>query len=261
MLSLRLRRRRQNRRLDTASAGGGWLWFAGAFLAVGGVLATGYGLRWVLDPANLPLREVRIDGDFARLSPVELQKLLVGEATGGFFDVDVNGIRRVLLKNPWVRDVAVRRVWPDALDITVFEQRAIAAWNSDGLLNEEGGVFRPRPRTFPPGLVRLDGPEGAEAQVLDRYRQLSAWFRPLALTVDRVSLSGRRAWVFQLRDGPLVIAGRVDFEARVRRFIDTLPRPGGERLREAAVIDLRYTNGFAVRLRAPRTTSDPAQES
>lgn len=242
--------RKHNRRLMPTPRHAAWAWFLGAFFTVGALLAGSFGLEWMLDPKNLPIREVRVDGEFRRLSPAHLQQVVAAEATGGFFSVDVEAIRAALMSDPWVREVIVRRVWPDALAVTVLEQRAIAYWGDDALINEEGRVFHPHPSTFPAGLFQLRGPPGGETVVLDRYRQLSAWFKPLGLAVASVELSPRRAWGFHLAGGPRVVVGRSDFESRVRRFIDTLPQAVGARVLQAEVVDLRYTNGFAVRLRA-----------
>jgi len=241
---------RRNRRVQPRVAR--LRWFLGAFFSVGVTLLGAVAIMWMLNPQHMPIRSVRVDGEFRHLLPARLRSVVAAEATGGFFNVDVDDIRAAVMADPWVRDVSVRRMWPDALRVTVYEQRAIAYWGSDGLLNERGKVFHAPRATFPPGLVYLSGPAGSEAVVLGRYQQLRSWFRPLGLRVAKVELTPRRAWSFAIDGGFRVIVGRNDFEARVQRLVATLPR-SPERLRESAVIDLRYTNGFAIR---PRSSGD-----
>ncbi len=43
------------------------------------------------------------------------------------------------------------------------------------------------------------------------------------------------------------ILGRRDFENRIERFVHVVKKNLGEKLLQAKEIDMRYTNGFAVR--------------
>jgi cell division protein FtsQ len=238
-------------RADTAAV---WRWRVSAALATLTLVLAGCAVAWLLDPHNLPIRSVRIDGEFRHLSATRLRSVVTAEATGGLFSVNVQDIRAALMADPWVRDVSVRRIWPDHLRVTVYEQRAIAYWGETGLLNDRGQVFHPTRASFPLGLVQLRGPAGSEGVVLRRYRQLAQWFRGHGLRIASVALTERRAWSFSIDGGFQVIVGRNDFEARVQRLLATLPR-APERFRDGAVIDLRYTNGFAIR---PRTAEPDA---
>jgi len=229
-----------------------WGLYAGGALATCALLLAAYSVHWMLNPHNMPIRSVRVDGEFRHLSAERLHQVVAAEATGGFFNVNVQDIRAAVMADPWVRDVAVRRIWPDQLHVTVIEQRAIAYWGDDGLLNDRGQAFNAPRGTFPHGLVQLRGPKGTELQVLNRYRQLANLFRPLGLRVGRVELTDRRAWSFTIDGGFHVVVGRTDFEGRVQRLLATLPRVS-DRLQQSEVIDLRYTNGFAIR---PRGTAD-----
>ena len=251
-----VRGRNRNRRIEPPAWPSRWRWFAGTFVTVGMLIALAAAVSWLLDPRNLPIREVRVVGAFTHLSPNALQRVVASKATGGFFSVDVESIRRAVMRDPWVSDVSVRRIWPDSLQVLVTEQHAVAYWGSNGLLNADGVLFHPPQASFPPasaGLLHLSGPEGSEGVVMERYRQLKTWFRPLGLAVDKVDLNSRRAWTFELHGGIRVIVGRGDFDARVQRLLTTLPRSIGAHLSAIATIDLRYTNGFAV---TPRINAD-----
>jgi cell division protein FtsQ len=242
-----------NRRLPDPKAGlENWRWyfFGAVFVVLLG--AGGAATVWMMNPVNMPLRSVRVDGEFRHLSADRLRQVVASKATGGFFSVDVQAIRAAVMADPWVRDVSVRRIWPDQLRVTIVEQRAIAYWRRDSLLNERGRPFRAPVSTFPVGLVQLAGPDGTEMLVLKRYQQLADWFRPLGLRVNRVELNDRRSLTFAIDGAFEVIVGRTDFEARVQRLLSTLPR-ASDRLRNSEVIDLRYTDGFAIR---PRGTVD-----
>ena len=63
----------------------------------------------------------------------------------------------------------------------------------------------------------------------------------------RLQLNERRAWKFELENGLSIVLGRKDFESRVERFVNVVINNLGEKSSQAREIDMRYTNGFAVR--------------
>lgn len=227
----------------TAVAGRGR---GGLLLALLIAAALAAGVWYLAQPQTLPIRQVNIEGEFQQLSQAELQQLVAGELHGGFFSIDVAGLRKAVKLSPWVRDVQVQRVWPDALKVAVREQTAVARWRDSGLVNSAGQYFQPDMSTVPTGLPQLNGPQDMQAELTERLLQLQKGLAPLDMHVKRLTLSERRAWSFETSTGLEVVLGREDFDARLQRFIDLVPASLGERLANAAYIDMRYTNGFAV---------------
>jgi cell division protein FtsQ len=202
---------------------------------------------YLLNPATLPIKQVRIEGEFRNLSTTALQDLARPKVTGGFFNIDVSAVRNTLLTEPWVRDVSVHRVWPDSLQVFVTEQVAVARWKDTGLLNRSSQLFIPDRASIPSGLPVLDGPEGSQAMMLGKYFYLQNHLAPLAIQVSIMRLDERRAWMFESTEGLLVVIGRKDFDQRVTRFVELIPGNLGAKIHDAEMIDMRYPNGFSVR--------------
>ncbi len=242
----------QNRRLlpGRTVRRNSWLWLVGIFVLVDTVALVSWGGFKLADPNTLPIIEIRIEGEFHQLRPDYLRATVAREITGGFFALEVERIRQALRREPWVKEARVARVWPDGLRVTVSEQRAVARWGREGLLTPEGTVFSPPKESYPQGLPQLVGNLGSEAQVLKRFYELSQFLSPVGWKVARLSLSPRRAWSFQVINGPTVMVGRTDFEGRIRRFIASLGRAVGGEAEGLMQVDLRYANGFAVKSRS-----------
>ena len=216
----------------------------GGLMAVLVVTVIVTGFVWMMKPATLPIRQVHIEGKFLRLDTHRLQELVTDKVRGGFFNIDVAAIRNALVALPWVNDVSVHRVWPDGLRVIVNEQTAVVRWNETGLLNDQGHYFSPEKDTFPQDLPLLEGPEDAQELLLVRFNLLKQTY---GLSVVRLQLNERRAWKFELENGLSVVLGRKDFESRVERFVNVVINNLGEKSSQAREIDMRYTNGFAVR--------------
>ena len=207
------------------------------------------------DPRTLPITSIGIQGEFHHLEKQQLQQALQGRLVGGtcsslcggFFNVDVDAIRDVLLDIPWVNSATVRRVWPDTLQIEVVEQLPVARWSAGGLVNSQGQLFFPLPETYPPDLPELQGPVESQAVVAMRYREMEKELEPLTLHINRMVLDERRSWKIELNSGVTLLLGRVNDNTRLKRFARLYPVALAARAADIEQVDLRYTNGFSVR--------------
>lgn len=203
------------------------------------------------DLMNRPVLSVRIAGEFQHVAREALEQAVLTELGGSrFFQVDVEAVRRAAQALPWVREVAVRRVWPDSLHIAVVERVAVARWNAAALLEEDASVFTPARPVKSDDLVRLEGPQGSQAEVLRAYMRLAPGLANLAGGIARLSLSSRGQWELEFGNGMALVPAAPLDTSEVVRFANSLPAVLGGDLERAARIDLRYANGFAVRWRA-----------
>jgi len=232
-----------------------------AALALAAVVALAWGgLAWALRQPLFAFHEVVVHGTLERASAAHLEAAVREELTGTFFTMNLDRARHSLTRVPWVRNVALRRQWPQRLDVTIEEHAPLARWNDTGIVNEQGEVFV---ADYDGELPQFDGPDGSAAQVTARYREWGDVLGPLALTLDGIRLSPRGGWRLAARGagGALAIElGRDEPAARLASFvgvydrtIDALAR-AGTRIEH---VDLRYRNGFAARVpgfqeRAPK---------
>lgn len=215
----------------------------GAVLVAVGVV----GMRWAGDAGSLPIRNVKVEGAFRHLDAAELKRTVAAHVGGGFFAVDIDAIRRAVARRPWVDQVWVRRVWPDTLHIRVREHVALARWGERGLVSERGVWFDAPQEPFTRELPVLSGPEGLQAVLAGRFLALRDSLAPLGLRPVRIQVTERRAWRIRLDNGIEVRLGRGDVDELMERFVALYPRVLAEAAPRVETVDLRYTNGFAVR--------------
>ena len=200
-------------------------------------------LYWLALPERFPVTRIEIRGELKNISRAEVEKALPRESAN-FFAIDLAGIRGTVERLPWVRRVAVRRVWPGQLELVVEEHVALARWGDDALVNTYGERFIARTQESLPWFV---APVGSSAEVTRRYRRFAEIVAPLGTSVERIVLTQRQAWQVRLGNGLHVMLGRdADLaEARLRRFVEVYP---SVQKTQHDYVDLRYPNGFALRL-------------
>jgi cell division protein FtsQ len=198
-------------------------------------------IYWLLMPQHFPLTRVEFRGTLERTTRGELEKALP-RVSGNFFAADLAEVRASLERLPWVRHVAVRRMWPSRLEITIEEHVAMARWGDDALVNTYGERFVGKTNLVLPTFI---GPAGTQAEVARRYARFNAIVAPLDTKIERIALSARHAWQLRLSNGLHLALGRdADLaESRLRRFVEVYPTVKNNN----EYVDLRYPNGFAVR--------------
>ena len=201
---------------------------------------------WLLLPERFPVSEIELKGSLKNTTQAQIEAALP-RAAGNFFAADLAEVRAGVERLPWVRRVAVRRVWPDRLELSVEEHVALARWGEEALVNTHGERFfattrEPLPAFFAPG--------GTQSEVARRYVRFAAIVAPLGTGIERVVLSPRHAWQLRLATGLHLMLGRdADAaEARLKKFVDAYPATLARVSQKYEYVDLRYPNGFALRL-------------
>ncbi|MBS0350360.1 MAG: cell division protein FtsQ/DivIB [Proteobacteria bacterium] len=221
-----------------------------AGLVMGLVIAAGLWIwKQVSDPNTLPFHEVRIQGQFNHLKLTELQQSAERSVNGGFFTLDMRGVKQKLMTFPWVEDVAVRRL-PGILIIAVKEHVPVARWNDKYLFNNDAQIFE-APQDAPSDLPILEGPEDQAPIVLSSYQQIENLLKPINLKVTHLILNERGSWQMTLNDGIVVTIGREQMISRVEKLTYWYPKLIGDKSDHVANIDLRYPNSIAIGWKNP----------
>jgi cell division protein FtsQ len=218
------------RRIGSALAGAG----AVALLA----WAAWYGFAEV---AAQPVKRVAFAGALDRLDPAELERLATAVRSAAAPSLE--SIHAAARRVPWVREASVRRLFPDAVEITFEVHEAFARWNDVELVSAAGDVFK-APGAGP--LPQLRGPEGSAARVVREYVAVSAVLAPLGAAVAELRLSPRGGLHATLASGLGIALGRGDWRPRAERFVRAWPKLEPE-ARGARYADLRYPSGFALK--------------
>ena len=205
------------------------------------------GVQLLLRSPLFPLREVVFVAAPERATREEVAHAVRRSLAGNFFAVDLAALRARLEELPWVRRAAVRRVWPDRLEVSLEEHVPLARWGDGGLINTFGERFAGRSEAALPMFI---APGGMEGELAYRYPRFAAALEPLGAKLERVVLTPRLAWQVRLGNGLHLMLGRDAgaAEARLQRFVGVYPATLDAPARRHEYVDLRYPNGFAVRL-------------
>ena len=218
---------------------------------------------WALRHPVFALGGISVQGDVTHNNAATLRANVAPQLTGNFFTVDLRATQRAFETVPWVRQAVVRREFPNRLRVALQEHQAVAFWGEDGgsrMVNSYGEVFEANPGDVEhEGLPRLAGPDAQSAQVLAMYHAVAPLFAPLDLSVESMELTGRGSWRAVLDSDAVLELGTGEpgeVLPRVQRLVQTLTQVTsryGRRPDALMAADLRYGDGYAVRLRGVGT--------
>jgi cell division protein FtsQ len=244
-----------------------------------GLLAYGV-ISWTVAQPWFALHTLEVKTPVAHVTEAQVRLVAERRVRGTFFTVDLERVRESLEKLPWVREARVERRWPDTLVVSLVEHVPLARWNDTALVSEVGDVFV---AAMNEPLPRLSGPEDSSIEVVDAYRRYQKALAPLGMTISELHLSPRRAWRIRLDNGMQLALGRDQADARLARFAALYPRlfapqmaastvsDNAEKPKQVAAalasvalmtpvtVDLRYPDGFAVRMPKGVTLFKPSK--
>ncbi len=228
------------------------------------VLCLGVVTVWLTRHNVWTLKEIRVQGDVEHQSGVELRAQLVAplrKLDSSFLTTDLQQVRELFETMPWVRRAQVHREFPNRLRVTLEEHEAVAWWGQSGsgqLVSRLGDVFEANPDDAD-GLPELAGPVDQSAQVLGLFKTLSSELSTLQLGLVRLELDERGSWRAELDSGTRLELGRgspEDLIERAKRFTTTLGQLQQRYPGALQTVDLRYPNGYALRIQGVTTVTE-----
>ncbi len=192
------------------------------------------------------VQRIEVTGAFRYLRPQEVASGLIQVARGPLMGVNLEYLRQVALSVPWVEQARVSRVWPDRIQVLLFERQPVARWKEHSYLSSHGEVFTPGVFMDIQGLPALAGPDGEASYVRQQYLSIAALLRPMNLHISMLRLTERMSWEITLDQGVMIKVDNQDTLAKMQRFAVLYQRELNGQMDRIISVDLRYHNGVAI---------------
>jgi cell division protein FtsQ len=241
---------------------------AAAFLLVFAALSISTALEWLTKQPVFSLKAIRVDNEMAHSSAATLRANVTPKMTGNFFTMDLALTQSAFEAVPWIRHAVVRREFPNRLRVALQEHQAVAFWGAETeakLVNSFGEVFEVNQGDVDAeALPLLKGPKGQAALVLLGFNAVAPLFKELNTTLNELELTNRGSWRALLEGGATIEMGLgspADIQVRVKRFVATVGQTSSKFDRNLESADLRYANGYAIKLRGVTTVTASGKQN
>jgi cell division protein FtsQ len=212
------------------------------------ILALRLLMMLISDPSFFPINRLQIKSSYKYVSREKVQETLLPFVSQSFIRLSGQKLTETMKQNTWIDEVKVKKIWPDRLDIQIFERFPIAHWNHQ-LLTNQGVLFKPENKTTVPKLPYFFGPKNQQLDVLHIYKKLSKLLKEQDLYIAKIKLRENQSWVMMLTNGIILELGKNDIELRTKRFSKVYSKLFAAKFDQVSTVDLRYSKGMAVKWR------------
>jgi cell division protein FtsQ len=197
---------------------------------------------------NFDIEKIRVVTTSEHVKPQVLQNIILAHLKKNFFSVDLANLRQQILSLAWVYSVTIKRRWPNILIVDVEEQKPIAQWKDEALLNSSGNLFTPPKDTFPSDLPLLFGPEEEVNQIVKNYLEVRDVLSSVKFNITQLIVDEKSVWHIILNNRVDLWAKGEDVLDNVRTFVAAYSKIiAGKNIDDLKVIDLRYKSGVAIK--------------
>lgn len=200
-----------------------------------------------LDDATMfPIHTIKTIATFEHVTHDQLKKIFEPYYEKSFYTFPIHKLYEQISALSWVKEVDIKRVYPDTIRISLKEKSPIAIWNHQ-ILTQEGDYFQDD-TSFAErdDLPLLEGPSEDLKTILSVYEKMAEILSGQQLKIKKVIRRPNLAWEVTLTNGIILKLGKQDTLDRVARFTAAYPT-----LLEKPVpliyVDLRYPKGMAVK--------------
>jgi len=191
--------------------------------------------------------EISINNDLKQVEASSIAKILNREEYAYLLEIDVTKLQNEIKKLNWVKQVEIRKKWPNTIEVLIEEYLPIARINKK-LLVDSGvliGANNLKEMNELPLLNFKTKRSNTEyLEIVKRYKSIQKSFMSIGIIVDSLDISESLAWTINTSNKIKIKIGRKQHVQRVNRLISTLHFI--EIFETVKTIDLRYNNGYAV---------------
>lgn len=224
-----------------------WKTIALTVLVVAPVVVAIGTYQWIQDPQNLTITSVEVKGDLNILDKEQLQPVIEPFTKTNLYLLNEKALETAIENNPWVHSASMTKIWPDKLIITIHEQHPVAFWGDKEMLAENGEIIKASLPKEKGNLPLLYSPNDKGRNMATGFLQIRKWMKDFPLKMVEFKEDSRGSWQIKLQNGMTVKIGREHQEKRLRRFMVGFDHSLKQVINDVKTVDLRYTNGFAVK--------------
>jgi cell division protein FtsQ len=191
--------------------------------------------------------DIRISGN-RETSEIDILGQLDLSGFTSLIGLDADQVRASVVALPWVESARVRKVYPDALEISIEEHDPFAIWQHEDQLSvvqASGQVIAPFANGRNASLPLVVG-SGAPQQAAEFVKTVSR-FPALSQRVTAYTLVAARRWDLRLDNGVTVMLPELDATAAMADIV-SLDREQSLLSRGVVSIDMRLADRVGVRL-------------
>lgn len=199
-------------------------------------------ILYISDYFVYPIEEVEITSTTSNYDTEKINDIVVSIHGQDLLSLDLSDVKRNIRSDDWIRDVKIKKSFPDTLEIVIIPQQPYAIYNSK-IMTIDGTVIGA-------SLMQLDLPiiidhTNDSQSSMNIMILTSKLLKKIDLDIKKIEIHDSIIKVFTSAN--ILISDRVNYENNLNRLVVTFHDLQKLFKREIKSIDMRYSNGFAIK--------------
>lgn len=207
---------------------------------------------------DLPIKQISIIGEYQHIDKEQVDLIANEYIEGNFFSINLDQTRHAFKKLAWVREIAIRKKFPDTLEVTIEEHKPIARWGRVGLVNSYGEIFNAASQEELPSFI---GYETFVKEMTLKFMEMNKILSKELMQVGTITLSERLSWEVITDNQVRVILGKDNIIKKLNLFTNNYQNILAGLKNRIEYVDLRYKDGFSVKKLQERSFKKPKEKN
>jgi len=189
-----------------------------------------------------PIEEIEITSTTSNYDNKKIDDIVASIQGQDLLSLDISDIKRSIRSDDWIRDVEIKKSFPDTLEIIIISQKPFAIYNAKIMMIDGTIIESPSLPLDLPIIIDYTNDSVNSMNIMILTDKL---LQKIDLDIKQVEIHNSLIKVFTSTN--ILISDRVNYEVNLNRLVLTFQDLKKLFKREIKSIDMRYSNGFAIK--------------
>ena len=199
-------------------------------------------ILYLSDSFVYPIEEVEITSTTSNYDTEKINDIVASIQGQDLLSLDLSDIKRSIRSDDWIRDVEIKKSFPDTLEIIIIPQQPFAIYNSKIMMMDGTVIEAVSQQLDLPVIVDHTNDSLSSMNTMILTDKL---LQKIDLDIKKVEIHDSLIKVFTSTN--MLISDRVNYEVNLNRLVISFQDLKKLFKREIKSIDMRYSNGFAIK--------------
>ena len=199
-------------------------------------------ILYISDSFVYPIEEVEITSTTSNYDNKKINDIVASIQGQDLLSLDLSDIKRSIRSDDWIRDVEIKKSFPDTLEIIIIPQQPFAIYNSKIMMMDGTVIEAP---SLPLDLPIIIDHTNDSLSSMNTMILTDKLLQKIDLDIKKVEIHDSLIKVFTSTN--ILISDRVNYEVNLNRLVISFQDLKKLFKREIKSIDMRYSNGFAIK--------------
>ena len=199
-------------------------------------------ILYISDYFVYPINEVEITSTSSNYDNEKINDIVLSIQGQDLLSLDLNDIKSNIRSDGWIRDVEIKKSFPDKLEIIIISQEPYAIYNSK-IMMTDGTIIKAS--LLPTDLPIIHDHTYDSLGSMNTMILTDNLLQKLDLDIKKIEIHNSLIKVFTSTN--ILISDRNNYEVNLNRLVLSFKDLQKLFKRDIKSIDMRYSNGFAIK--------------